>query len=180
MPLRSEDSARIRTTLQRGTEALRLRPTMGRGTAVTTARLGPALTCAIEDGRWKLAAGMSERGGGDGSAPDPGVLGRSAVAACATISIGMWAARLGVPLTSVEVRVEADYDVRGEMGVTDDPPGYRAMRCIVTVESPAPESEVRRMLDEAERHTSWLDNLRRPVQLTTERRITAGAGAAGS
>lgn len=171
-----DDQQRLRSTLERGDAALRLRQTLGRGTAVTTARLGPSLNCAIEDGRWKLAAGMSERGGGDGSAPDPGVLGRAAIASCATISIGLWAARLGIPLRSVEVRVEADYDVRGEAGVTDDPPGYRAIRCIVSVESPAPEADVARLLDEAERHTSWLDNVRRPLQVTTERRITAMAG----
>jgi uncharacterized OsmC-like protein len=170
------DSDRIRTALERGAEALRLRPALGRGTAVTTATLGPALACAIEDGRWRLSSGMSDKAGGDGSGPDPGVLGRAALASCVAVSYGMWAARLGIPLDSVAVRVEADYDVRGELGVTDDPPGYLAMRCVVTLGSPAPDADLARLAQVAERHTPWLDNLRRPVPVTTERRAPVARG----
>ena len=53
---------------------------------------------------------------------------------------------MGIPLESLEVEVQADYDVRGEFGVADDvPPGYTGLRYIVRVESPAPESEVIKM-----------------------------------
>ncbi|MCL4866224.1 MAG: OsmC family protein, partial [Gemmatimonadales bacterium] len=79
-------------------------------------------------------------------------------ASCLTIGLAMWAARMGVELTSLEVAVEADYDVRGELGVSDEVrPGYLAMRYHIKVASPAPEAAVREMIDTGLRTSSWLD-----------------------
>lgn len=166
---------RIRATLERGIEALKLRATLGRGTAVTTARLGEGLAVAIEDGRWRLAVDMSERAGGSGSAPDPGVLGRAALASCLVAGYAMWAARLRVPLRGLEVVVEADYDVRGELGVTDDPPGYREMRCRIRIDSPAPPADLERLVQVAEAHSPYLDLFRREIPVTTEVQMASGA-----
>jgi hypothetical protein len=85
----------------------------------------------------------------------------------------MWAARLGVPLTSLEVTVEADYDRRGELGVDDTvPPGYLQVRYIVTVESPAPESEVVALIDTADKYSSYLDVYRRAHDVRRELHVT--------
>jgi uncharacterized OsmC-like protein len=55
------------------------------------------------------------------------VLGRGALGSCLALGYAMWAIRLDVPIESLEVDVEADYDTRGELGVADDiPPGYTA------------------------------------------------------
>lgn len=41
----------------------------------------------------------------------------------------MWAARLGVPIESLDIIVEADYDSRGELGVAGEvPPSYLQVR----------------------------------------------------
>jgi hypothetical protein len=81
----------------------------------------------------------------------------------------MWAARLGVPIESLEVEVQADYDVRGELGVSDSVrPGYLAIRYIVTVESPAPADDILRVLDAADRASSWRDDLANGVPITRE------------
>ena len=85
----------------------------------------------------------------------------------------MWAARLGVPLRSLEVEVQADYDSRGELGVADIPPGYAQVRYIVTVECEASEEEIRRMLDTADAHSSYRDIFARPIDLRREVRIGA-------
>ena len=70
----------------------------------------------------------------------------------------MWAARFGVPIDALDVEVEADYDSRGELGVRDDvPPGYLQVRYRVTVISPASESEVRRVVDEADKYSPFRD-----------------------
>jgi uncharacterized OsmC-like protein len=167
-----EGVERVKVAVERGVEALRLRPTMGKGTAVTRARLRSGLACDIEDGRWRMAADLSERGGGSGSAPDPGVYGRSALAACLAMGYTIWAARLGIPIDALEVAVEADYDVRAENGLIDDPPGYSAVRCRVTVESGAPRADLERLVSIAERYSPWLDVFRRPTPVTTELRIT--------
>ena len=84
----------------------------------------------------------------------------------------MWAARLDVPITALDVEIHADYDVRGELGVDDDVrPGYTAMRYIVRVSSPAPEADVRRVIDTADRYSSWRDDIANPVPLARELHI---------
>jgi uncharacterized OsmC-like protein len=162
----------IKNAIERNVKAVSLRPSIGQNTAVTRVRLTPGLTCEIEEGDWKLSAGMSAKYGGAGTAPSPGVLGRGALGSCLAVGYAMWAARLGVELTSLEVEVQADYDVRGELGVSSEVrPGYGAMRYVVTVSSPAPDSEVMRVLDTADRCSSWLDNIANPVSLSREVRI---------
>jgi hypothetical protein len=85
------------------------------------------------------------------------------------IGYGMWAARLGVPIESLTVEVHATYDVRGELGVDEAvPPGYTDMKYVVIVESSASEEEVLRMLDTADRFSSWRDNMMRGVPLHRE------------
>ena len=161
------ESETVRTAIDRNVRAVTLRPGVGQGTARTIAELGPGLSCEVREGPWTLTVGMTEKYGGTGAGPNPGVFGRAAVASCLTVGLAMWAARLGVPLTRLEVTVEADYDVRGELGVSPEVrPGYLAMRYHVAVESPAPEPAVRDMLETGIRTSSWLDNLAHPVPLT--------------
>lgn len=170
------DQAHIRTVLERNVKAVSLRPAVGQGTAVTRVRLRDGLACDIEEGPWKLTAGMTEKYGGSGEAPNPGVLGRGAFGACLAIGYAMWAARLGVPINALEIEVQADYDVRGELGVSGDVrPGHSEIRYVVTVSSPAPIDEIERWLDLADRCSSWRDNLANPVPLVCERRVTTTA-----
>ena len=162
-------SDEIKTAFERQSEALRLRPGFGTGTAATTARITQGMTCEIEDGEWTLVADMPEKHGGANAGPNPGVLGRAALASCAAIGYVRWAAVLDVPIESLEVDVEADYDVRGEMAVDDDvPPGYLEMRIRVRVASPAPQEDVLRVLDTADAHSSYVDNYARAVAVRRE------------
>lgn len=168
----------IKTAIERNVKAVTLRPGVGQGTAKTTARLQPGLACEVTEGPYALTVGMTEKYGGAGAGPNPGVFGRAALASCLTIGLSMWAARLGVPLTALEVTVEADYDVRGELGVSHEVrPGYLAMRYHILVESPAPEAEVRKLLDIGLRTSSWLDTLANPVPMSGQVEIRRPGGA---
>ena len=170
------EPADIRTAIERNVKAVTLRPSVGQGTAVTRVRLGESLSCEITEGPWTLSAGMTGKYGGDGSAPNPGVLGRAAFGSCLAIGYAMWAARLGVSITSLEIDVQADYDVRGELGVSDAVrPGHSEIRYVIRVSSPASEDEVRRWIDTADRCSSWRDNLANPVPLVRELHITSTA-----
>ena len=165
--------AEISTLLERNVKAVTLRSSIGQGTAITRVRLGESLSCEITEGPWTLTAGMTEKYGGDGAAPNPGILGRAAFGSCLAIGYAMWAARLGVPIASLEVEVHTDYDVRGELGVSDKVrPGYSEIRYLVRVSSPASEADVRRVVDTADRHSSWRDNLANAVPLVRELHIT--------
>ena len=59
---------------------------------------------------------MAESVGGGASAPTPGWLLRSALAACDATLVAMEAARDGVDLTELEVNVESESDFRGVLG----------------------------------------------------------------
>jgi hypothetical protein len=86
----------------------------------------------------------------------------------------MWAARLGINIHSLQVEVQADYDVRGELGVSDEvPPGYLAVRYLVSVESDATQDEIMNLLNTADKHSSWRDDYERQLPLTREVRISA-------
>lgn len=170
----------IKTKLERNVRAVTLRPSVGQGTATTTARLGDDLNCEVHDGAVTLRAGMSEKYGGDGSAPNPGVLGRSALASCLAIGYAMWAARREIPIDELTVTVEADYDVRGELGVDDSvTPAYTGVRVKVDVRSPAPTADVEAMLEHADRHSSWLRIFTDPVPVAVERTIDVERNGGG-
>jgi uncharacterized OsmC-like protein len=163
---------RIRIALERSVKAVSLKPSVGQGTAVTRVRLRDGLACDVQDGPWNLVVGMSEKYGGTNAGPNPGVFGRAALGSCLALGYAMWAARLGVPIDALDIEVQADYDVRGELGVADDVrPGYSAIRYVVTVSSPAPADAVHRWLDTADRYSSWRDNLG-AVPLVCERRVS--------
>jgi uncharacterized OsmC-like protein len=166
-------SDRIREALERNVKAVTLRPSLAQGTARTRVRLKPGLECELEEGPWKMTIGMSEKSGGTNAGPNPGVLGRGALASCLAIGYGLWASRLGVPIASLDVEVQADYDGRGELGVAADvAPGYSQIRYLVTVESPASREDVLRVLDTADRYSPYLDVFTRPNEIVRSVDIT--------
>lgn len=174
--MRSDE--KIRTAFERNTRALTLRPAVGRGTAVTKVRVREGLTCDIEEGPWKLVADMGEKHGGNNAGPNPGVLGRAALGSCLAIGYMMWAARLGVPVSSLEVAIQADYDSNGSYATADVPAGYRQVRYIVKIESDAPTKDIERVLDEADAHSSYHDVFSRALDVRREVQISAPARTA--
>lgn len=167
---------KIKTAFERNAKALSLRPALGQGTAVTRVRLKEGLTCEIEDGKWKLTVDMSEKSGGDDRGPNPGVLGRATLGSCLAIGYTVWAAKLGIPLESLEVEVQADYDSRGYHGVDNVTPGYKQIRYIVSIESPAPEDQIIRFLDTADSYSDFLYVFAKPQDVIREVRITKPKG----
>jgi uncharacterized OsmC-like protein len=167
---------RLKTAVDRNVRAIGLRPSKGQGTAVTKVRIRDACTAEIEDGGWKLISDESEKEGGNGAGPDAGVYGRAALGACLSIGYAMWGAKLGVPLDGIEVEVHADYDARGMFGLDDNvSPGWGAVRYVVRIESSAPEAEVQRVVEYADKLSPLLDDFRRPLPVTRELHITAPA-----
>jgi len=68
----------------------------------------------------------------DHDAPNPGDMVCGALAACMDSTIRMVAVHLGVTLTSLEVKVAAEVDVRGCLAVDRKVPvGFQKMECLV-------------------------------------------------
>jgi uncharacterized OsmC-like protein len=85
----------------------------------------PPATAVLEDGLKvqvtgehgeRVSTDMSPALGGSGAAPNPGWLLRAAMASCHATVIAMRAAHTGVALTSLEVTVSSEADVRGMLG----------------------------------------------------------------
>jgi uncharacterized OsmC-like protein len=168
---------KIREALERNAKAVALRPSIGQKTGKTAVRLKPGLTCEVSEGSWSITVGMGTGAGGVEASPGPGALGRGALGSCLALSYAMWAARLGVALDTVDVTVEADYDSRGELGVSDDvSPGYTQIRYIVTVSASAPEADIRRVIDTADRYSPYLDVFARANDVRRELRIVPAIG----
>ena len=165
----------LKTIQERNIKALKLRPSVGQGTATTTVRVRGGVTCDIEDGSWKLVSDEMPGDGGAGLGPDAGVLVRAGLGSCLAQGYVIWAALLDIPLDSVEVTVETDYDARGMFGVDESvPPGWGAVRYTAVISSSAPEERVRHLVETADRHSPILDDLRRAVPVSGELRIAAG------
>ena len=113
----------------------------------------------------RVPVGVHAALGGPHDAPTPGDILCSALAACADSTIRMIANALGVHLTSLEVTVEADVDVRGTLMVERDVPiGFQAMRCHVRmrVAEKTPAELLERLKLAAEHSCVVLQTLRSP------------------
>lgn len=168
------DAEKIRTEYERKLKALKRRPAAGRQTDVAKVRVKDDLTCDIEDGPWKLtsASGLSENKVG----PGPGVFVRAALGSCLGLSYMTWAARLGVPISSVEVEVQTDFDARGTYGLDGIPAGFEEVRYTVTVESPAPKDDIVRVLDTADAGSCMFNVFSRPIKLCRHVHINTPQG----
>jgi uncharacterized OsmC-like protein len=147
------DPDQIKARFERNARAVKLRPSVGKYTSKTK----------VPD--------MDKGSGGEKLGPTPGVYGRAALGSCLAIASAQWAAKLDVPLEDLEVEVESDADAAGAYGVSDAPAGYTQVRCIVTVKSPAPEDQVRKVLDVATERCLYWDVFARAIDLRRELRI---------
>jgi uncharacterized OsmC-like protein len=138
-------------------KALSLKPSMGLGTGISKARITNGLTCEVTEGEWKFLADMPASVGGDAKGPTPGVYGRAALGSCLAIGYMMRAAKMNISIASLEVEVQADYDDGALFGTSNVPPGYLEIRYSVTIECDAAEETIITLLDEADRHSPYLD-----------------------
>ncbi len=165
------DTEKIKVAVERSTKAITLKPSLGVGTGISKTRIKNGLTCEVEEGKWKFLVDMPESIGGNAEGPTPGIYGRAALGSCLAIGYMMMAAKRTIPISSLEVEVQADYDDGALLGTAKVAPGYSEVRYTVTIESPAPEEEVMKMIDDADMHSPYLDvfnrgqNCKRKVQL---------------
>jgi uncharacterized OsmC-like protein len=167
---------RIKTAFQRNGRAIELRPALGQKTAITRARIVEGLRCEITEGRWTTTIDASDKSGGTGAGPDPGFVVRSALAACYAMGYATWAAHFDVPVSAIEVELQADFDARGQHGVDGIPPGYSEVRYLVHIESPAPEADITRVVDAADRASMVGDVFSRAHKLVRSLTVTRPGG----
>jgi len=171
------EQEKIKSGFSRVSKTLAQRPAFGLGTGVSKATIKNGLTCEIKEGNWTLTADMPEQAGGNAAGPTPGVFGRAALGSCLAIGYMMRAATMDIPVSGIEVEIQADYDDGALFGTApqDVPPGYLEIRYSVTIDSDAPEEDIIKMLDEADQHSPYLDvfsrgqNCRRQVNIVSSK-----------
>lgn len=154
---------KIRAAVMRVSSVLTQRPEFGRDTKVSTVKVLRGLTCEIREGNYTLTADMPEQIGGEAAGPTPGVYGRAALGSCLAIGYMLKAAVMNIPIERLEVEIQADFDDGALLGTApaDVPPGYLEVRYSVKIDSDASEESIMEMLDEADRHSPYLDVFRR-------------------
>ena len=166
------ESEKIRVAFERAHKALSLKPALGSGTGISKSKIVNGLTCEITEGKWTFNADMPEVAGGNATAPTPGVYGRAALGSCLAIGYMMRAARDHIKIHSLEVEVQASYDDGALFGSRDDVfPGYTNVKYIVSIESDATEEQIMQLLDEADRHSPYLDVFARGQRCEREVKI---------
>jgi uncharacterized OsmC-like protein len=149
---------RIREAIDRITSVVERRPQTGKDTNQSSTTLVSGLACISEEGDWRLETDMPETMGGQGSAPTPGVYGRAALGSCLAMGYKLRAETLGIEVTSIKIDIDADSDMAGMLFLESaSPPGYTEVRYHVEIESPAPEAAVRRVVDEGDALSPYLD-----------------------
>ena len=149
---------KIKSAIERITKTLALKPSFGLGTGVSKATIVDGLTCEVQEGKWKFTLDMPEVSGGNAAGPTPGVFGRAALGSCLAIGYMMRAAQLNIPISSLQVEVQADYDDGPLFGTNPSvPPGYLEVRYSVTVKSEASEEMLTKLIHEADERSPYLD-----------------------
>jgi len=118
-----------------------------------------------------LQFGIHRAVGGFHDYPNPGDLLSAALAACFDSTLRMLAEHLGIRLESLEVKVDAECDVRGCLLVEHAVPvGFQRMRCGVRLltKDRVDEEAIKRLIAAAEHSCVVLQTLRNGVNVQTQ------------
>jgi len=106
---------------------------------------------------------------GDDTGPNPAEYLLHALAACLTTSIVYVAAARKVPLTSVEPVLTGDMDVRGALGVDDEPRnGFERIGVSFRVTGDAPAEKLREVVERATARSAVYDMVTNGVPVAVE------------
>jgi uncharacterized OsmC-like protein len=92
----------------------------------------------------------------------------AALAGCLTSGIAANAALFDVPVDAIGIEMEADIDFRGLLGHDKSVRnGFTDIRYTVTIQSPAPEAQVRRCKETIDRKSPVADTVANPTRITS-------------
>src|SRR5437899_4169675 len=103
-------------------------------------RVGDNITCKIETGKARVAAGLHPATGGDGQSACSADMLLEALVGCAGVTLSAVATALNIPLRSGTITAEGDLDFRGTLGVSRDAPvGFKQIRLHFDLDTDANE-----------------------------------------
>lgn len=162
------DPKTLKTTFERNKKAIKLRPSTGKSIGKSKIMVSDGTTCKIEGSGWSLTGDIGIDQGGNNAGPGPGVYERAALGSCLAMGYAQQAAVLEVPINNLEVEIETEFDARGMFDIDNRPPGFSSIKYTVRIESPAPEEEVQKVIDEADSRSPVRDDFKRAVPIERE------------
>jgi uncharacterized OsmC-like protein len=145
----------------------RERPSTASVTLHAEGRVGDNVTCKIETGKARVAAGLHPAtGGGGGSACSADML-LEALVGCAGVTLSAVATALNIPLRNATIRAEGDLDFRGTLGVAKEVPvGFKQIRLNFDLDTDASEEQMANLLRLTERYCVVYQTLARPPEIS--------------
>jgi uncharacterized OsmC-like protein len=170
--MRTRTLAGLKDLYERQRRILARRPSFGFLNAQAHVRLGDTLLCEVEEAAWRTRVDQPVEEGGTGSAPQPGQMMRASIAAGLAMGYRQWGARLDVAIDGVEVDVLCESDTRGQLGIEGVAVGWQRIIVVVRISSDAPEADVRRVVETADRLSPLLANLSPAIERVHRLRVT--------
>jgi len=150
----------------------RQRPETALVTLRAEGRVGENMTCKIETGKARVAAGLHPATGGDGHSACSADMLLEALVGCAGVTLRAVATALGIPLRDATIRAEGDLDFRGTLGVSKDAPvGFKQIRLTFDLDTDATEEQIATLLRLTERYCVVYQTLSHPADISVLRRV---------
>jgi uncharacterized OsmC-like protein len=131
------------------------------------------IACSVATGRALVEAGLHPATGGSGTLACSGDMLLQALVACAGVTLRSVATSLEIAVTGT-LRAEGDLDFRGTLGVDREAPvGFRDVRLVFELESPASEDQLDTLMRLTERYCVVYQTLVGGVPVSVSRRIAA-------
>ena len=144
----------------------------------STSHLVDGLKCEVRSGDHSMTIDESEMLGGTNQGPNPVEVVLSALGACQEITYRLYADKLEIPVTGVEVEVLGEIDLCGFFAVDDNVrPGYTDIMANVKIESTASDEDIQRLIEAVDAHCPVLDIISNstPVEINVEKVAAANA-----
>ena len=143
-------------------------------TALVTLRaeggVGDDITCKIETGKGRIAAGLHPATGGDGQSACSADMLLEALVGCAGVTLGAVATAFGITLRGAAIRAEGDLDFRGTLGVSKEVPvGFKQIRLHFDLDTDASEEQRANLIRLTERYCVVYQTLSQPPQIVVSR-----------
>jgi putative redox protein len=141
--------------------ALAQRPAEAHATFTAATRQISGLTSEASIRDFRLRLDQVPALGGADAGPNPVELVLAALGSCQEITYRLYAEALGIPLNHVSVKVEGRQDLSGFFSADEGVrPGFRDIRAVVEIDSPASSDEIQRLKEAVDTHCPVLDILR--------------------
>ena len=132
-----------------------------------TAELRDGLGCTYAQDGHRISVDMPVAIGGGAEAPPPGYFGRAAICSCLAIGIKMAAARENIPLDTVRVEIEQDWDNRGVLAMDGASPVASDTRIAIDIASPHTEQGIHDLVARTLEKDPWFLTFRDAQPVTS-------------